>query len=131
MKLVSTVGVRANRNIVTVGAGVPVTECVQTGLASCHAIPCVKGCWPVILWCCCASLWDLHTTIMRLCLHAYEGCDGTASANPSAAITVQEMLNFVCWKVLDHSVYTLDLCDFIVYAPPCESAKSLYVWVGC
>jgi len=39
------VGVRANRNIVmSIDAGVPVTECVQTGLASCHAVPCVKGC---------------------------------------------------------------------------------------
>jgi len=112
------VGVRANRNIVmSIGAGVPVTECVQTGLASCHAVPCVKGCWPVVPWCCCASLCDLHATITRLCLHAYEGCNGTSSANPSVAFTFQDMLHYMCWKVLDRYLCTLNLCDFIVNAP--------------
>jgi len=113
----SIVGVRANRNIVTsIGAGVPVTEHVQTELASCRAVPCIKGCWPTVPWCCCASVWDLHTTITRLCLHAYEGCNGASSPNPSVAFTVQDMLHFMCWKVLDHPLYTLDLCDFIVCA---------------
>jgi hypothetical protein len=55
-------------------------------------------------------------TLTRKCVHVYEGCNGTSSANPSVAFTVQDMLHFMCWKVLDHSSYSLDLCDFIMYA---------------